>query len=58
MRIRDRLFVLDPERRRATVHQPDADTTTLSMEGTLDLCPTVPDFSLQLRELFSRPPRA
>lgn len=46
------VVVLDPHRRRATIHRPHGDPITLTATETLDLHPVVSDFRVPLSEIF------
>ena len=48
------VVVVDPQRQRVTVHQPHSPSAILTISDTLDLHPSVQDWSLTLEDLFAR----
>ena len=47
-------WVIDPKRRKATIHTSLTDSTTIDLDGVLDGGRVVPGFRITLRELFDR----
>jgi Uma2 family endonuclease len=50
------VVVLDPDERRATVHQPHTAPLTLTQDHILDLDVIVPEFRVPLSDVFGQLP--